>query len=136
MSRLEQSQKYTVYNNKTDMPVAVCAPSRECARAMGVRIETFYAYLTDGRSTKWTIIPEGKCSEIELPNHKTVGQAMKECRKARGLSITQFSKVVGIATDRIERYESGEICPYIDTLIFIADALDITLDELVGRKKR
>lgn len=136
MSRWEQSQKYTVYNNKTDMPVAVCATSRECAKAMGVRMETFYAYLTDGRSAKWTIMPEGKCSEIEPPSRKTVAQAMRECRRARGLSLTQFSKVVGIATDRIARYESGEIKPYIDTLIFIADALDITLDELVGRKKR
>lgn len=38
-------KKYSVYNAKTDLPVAIYAGSKECAKAMGITINSFYRYI-------------------------------------------------------------------------------------------
>lgn len=37
--------RYTVYNNKTDMPVLIDGTAPECAKAMGVTLNSFYIYV-------------------------------------------------------------------------------------------
>ena len=49
---------YTVYNNKTDLPVIVDGEARECAAAMGVSLSTFYCAVCRARKgeiAKWHI---------------------------------------------------------------------------------
>lgn len=49
---------YTVYNNITDMPVIIDGTAEECAKAMGIKLESFYSYvarLHDGKTKKWYI---------------------------------------------------------------------------------
>lgn len=49
---------YTVYNNRTDEPVAFYATAQECADAMGIKVNSFYAAIgrtRDGRNKKWSI---------------------------------------------------------------------------------
>lgn len=57
-------QRFTVYDNSTDFPVIVCGTSRECAKAMGVALPTFYSVLSigekKGHGNRWTILREGK----------------------------------------------------------------------------
>ena len=62
--RYEQRRKYTVYDNRTDKPIALCATSEECAQAMGVKIATFYRAVSNKRWKRWTVIKEGKCNEL------------------------------------------------------------------------
>lgn len=33
---------YTVYDNKTDMPVIIDGTAKECAKAMGLKMSSFY----------------------------------------------------------------------------------------------
>ena len=50
--------RYTVWNNKTDEVVIVDGTARECAKAMGITLETFYCAVTNARNRKvkkWTI---------------------------------------------------------------------------------
>ena len=57
-----RQKRYTVYNNRTDMPVIVCGTVEECAKAMGISKEHFYSrrsHSNKGDETKWTIIDEG-----------------------------------------------------------------------------
>lgn len=57
---------YTVYNNRTDEPVAVYATAWECAEAMGIKVNSFYAAITrsrDGRNKKWCIVKEEEDDE-------------------------------------------------------------------------
>ena len=50
---------YTVYDNRTDLPVIVDGEARECAKAMGISFSSFYSAVSNARSGKvkrWTII--------------------------------------------------------------------------------
>ena len=52
---------YTVYDNRTDFPVIVGGTATECAKAMGLTIESFYCAVSRARSgatKRWTIMKE------------------------------------------------------------------------------
>ena len=49
---------YTVYNNKTDMPVIIDGTAEECAKAMGIKLCSFYPavrHAKTGKTKKWYI---------------------------------------------------------------------------------
>lgn len=51
--------RYTVYDNHTDMPVAVNATKEECAKAMGIKASSFGSVRTlcnKGVDKRWTVI--------------------------------------------------------------------------------
>ena len=57
-----------------------------------------------------------------------------EYREQKHLTLAVLSKMTGLGTGRLSEIETGITSdPRISTLIKIADALDVTLDELVGR---
>ena len=57
-----------------------------------------------------------------------------EYREQKHLTLAVLSKMKGLGTGRLSEIETGVTSdPRISTLIKIADALDVTLDELVGR---
>ena len=57
-----------------------------------------------------------------------------EYREQKHLTLAVLSKMIGLGTGRLSEIETGITSdPRISTLIKIADALDVTLDELVGR---
>ena len=60
------------------------------------------------------------------------GENVAYARKKRGLSQDELAKKVGIISVTIGRYERNEIKPSIDTACKIANALDVSLDYLVG----
>ena len=61
---------------------------------------------------------------------------IEQLRKEKGYTFAKLSELSGISTGRLSDLASGKrINPTMDTLIKMADALDVTLDELVGRKK-
>ena len=63
-----RNRLYTVYNNKTDMPVIVAGTVEECCKAMGVKLSSFYSLRTkcnQGKVAKWTILNEGLADESE-----------------------------------------------------------------------
>jgi transcriptional regulator with XRE-family HTH domain len=53
-------------------------------------------------------------------------------RKQRGFSQGELAKRVGTISVTIGRYERNEIKPSIDIAMKIANALDVSLDYLVG----
>lgn len=62
---------------------------------------------------------------------------MKNLRKIRndkGLTMQQLAEMVGINMWSIFRYEHGERTPDVLTAYKIANALGVTLDELMGLK--
>ncbi len=63
----------------------------------------------------------------------TIGEAIKKARTDRGLSRGMLSIKSGIAVSTITSWEKLGIYPTITLLIRIADALNVSLDELVGR---
>ena len=63
----------------------------------------------------------------------TVGQAIRKARTERGYSMPRLAKKMGIQVQTIYQWEAGISEPRCWLLIALADALDISLDELVGR---
>lgn len=50
---------YTVYDNRTDLPIIVDGNAKECAKAMNITIDSFYSAITRARKgtvKRWTIL--------------------------------------------------------------------------------
>ncbi|MEE4196440.1 MAG: helix-turn-helix transcriptional regulator [Bacteroidales bacterium] len=62
----------------------------------------------------------------------TLGQNIANLRKAKKLSQNELGKQAGTSGDLIGRYERDEVKPSIEVAVKIANALEVSLDYLVG----
>ncbi len=62
----------------------------------------------------------------------TFGEAIKEQRVSRGLSLLDVEKDTGIRNGSLCRWEKGQVMPGIDFCVRLAKYYDVSLDELVG----
>ena len=65
----------------------------------------------------------------------TIGEHIMILRKQKGLSQADLGEQVGTSGDIIGRYERALISPSIEVVIKIANALDVSIDYLVGNTK-
>jgi transcriptional regulator with XRE-family HTH domain len=65
---------------------------------------------------------------------ETLGDRIRRFRLAKGLTQTELGKMVGVTQRVITYYEVRGVSPPPDLLVRIADALDVSLDELFGRR--
>lgn len=63
----------------------------------------------------------------------TLGEHITTLRKRKKLSQAELGKIVGTSGDIIGKYERDEVKPSIEVVIKIADALDVSIDFLVGK---
>jgi transcriptional regulator with XRE-family HTH domain len=64
-----------------------------------------------------------------------IAKRLKELRKKAGWSQQKLAEEAGLSYNTITKIEQGAATkPTIQTMIKIADALKISIDELVGRK--
>ena len=63
----------------------------------------------------------------------TFGERIMNLGKRKGISQGEFGKLVGTSGDIIGKYERGEVKPSIEVASKIADALEVSLDYLVGK---
>jgi transcriptional regulator with XRE-family HTH domain len=56
-------------------------------------------------------------------------------RKKKELSQAELGKMIGTSGDVIGRYERGDISPSIEAVAKIADALEVSVDYLIGKTK-
>ena len=54
-------------------------------------------------------------------------------RRSKNLTQAEIARQAGIPVRSYQRYESGEQEPTLSKLTAIADALGVSIDELVGR---
>ncbi len=59
---------------------------------------------------------------------------IKELRKEKGLKQLDLAKRINVSVQTISGYETGYAQPPIDILVKIADALETSIDYLVGRE--
>ncbi len=60
-----------------------------------------------------------------------VGNRIRRGRKGKGLTIEEFAKMINKSKATVSKYESGSITIDIETLLDIADALDMDLKSLI-----
>lgn len=60
-----------------------------------------------------------------------LGPRIKEYRIKRGASVIKLANEVGVLPNYISQLENGDKIPSLDTFIHIANALNVTADELL-----
>ncbi len=60
------------------------------------------------------------------------GRRLRQIRKERGLTQTEFGKMLGICKQQLSRYELDERSPKTNTVLKFASRLDMTVGELLG----
>ncbi|MFW5804745.1 MAG: helix-turn-helix domain-containing protein [bacterium] len=63
------------------------------------------------------------------------GQNMMLIRKQKRLSQAALGNIIGTSGDVVGRYERGDITPSIDVVAKIAEALEVSIDYLIGKTK-
>ena len=125
-------KRYTVYDNKTDMPVIVDGTRKECEKAMGVTHETFHHYVwqnNTNRKCRWKIVVEEH--EFTLSPDASFKERIRYHRIKQELSPKDMADMTGISYQSILSYEEGRTEPIISYAAKIADALGLSLDYLV-----
>ena len=64
----------------------------------------------------------------------TLAENLKKRREEYELTQEDLAKKVGIDRVSISRFESGYKVPSLNTTVALADALHISVDELIGRQ--
>lgn len=67
---------------------------------------------------------------------RAIGAAVRRAREQRGLSGSEVANRAGKRPGTISDIENGKSLPDLATLLAIAEALDASLDELLGRSPR
>ena len=62
-------------------------------------------------------------------------QRLRQLRTARKLTQTLVAELFGVSPRVYTRWENGDATPLFGTVVKIADILDVSLDELAGRKE-
>lgn len=62
----------------------------------------------------------------------TVGENISECRKRKGLTQEELAHKLGKSVKTVQRYESGTVDLPISILAEIADALEVSVNYLIG----
>lgn len=62
-----------------------------------------------------------------------LAQNLKNLRTARDFTQTRLAEMLDVNPRVYNRWERGESTPHFDTLVQIADILQVSLDELAGR---
>lgn len=60
---------------------------------------------------------------------------LKALRKSYGLKQSELAEKIGTSQRNVSYWENGETQPDIDMLEKLADCFDVTVDELIGRKR-
>lgn len=63
----------------------------------------------------------------------TIGQSIKNARKSRGVKQKELAEMIGTNPITVCVWETDRCYPQLLMAICTADALNISLDELVGR---
>ena len=61
----------------------------------------------------------------------SISQALRDLRKAAGLTLIELANRSGLAASTVSKVENGQMSPTYDTLIALADGLDIDIGALV-----
>ena len=64
-----------------------------------------------------------------------LGEHIMLLRKSKSLSQSALGKIIDTSGDILGRYERNLISPSIDVTVKLADALEVSLDYLVGKTK-
>lgn len=79
-----------------------------------------------------------KKSKLKLPpldiEAEALGKRLMRLRKERGLTQVELAKKIGITQVLVSDYERERLRPHYEMIIRLAQALEVTTDQLLGVK--
>lgn len=79
-----------------------------------------------------------RVSRFKLPPLKldgqTLGQRLQRLRKGQGYTQVELADKIGIVQNIISEYERGRLRPHAEMIVRLAQALEVTADQLLGLK--
>lgn len=121
---------YDVYDNKTDIPIIIGGSAAECAKALGIKLDSFRSYIKKHRCTRYTVIKSIAC---ELDD--SFSARLKKARRRAGISQEKLAHLAQISWSSVRSYEEGRHKPDIETAAKLSQALGISIRYLAGEKK-
>lgn len=76
-------------------------------------------------------VAHGRRNGNSEPEYATIGDRLREARKARGLSLRHLAALLGVSPSLISQVETGRAKPSVNTLYALANELGISLDSLL-----
>src|SRR5689334_2217591 len=70
---------------------------------------------------------------MSTPIQNALATNLQALREMRGLTQAELGKRAGIAAASISHFETGQRAPSLESLVKLADALDVSVDVLLGR---
>lgn len=70
--------------------------------------------------------------KVTLSEYLGIGERIRRNRKKLGYSIEDLADETGLSVSIIEAYENDYVSPTIDYLEYIAEALKLNLEDLIG----
>ena len=67
---------------------------------------------------------------------RTIGDSMRLARRARGISVIELAERAGVSRTSLYQAERGEVFPSIMSIAALADVLEISIDDYIGREVR
>ena len=64
------------------------------------------------------------------------GKRLREARIQQNKTQQEMADLIGVALQSYQRYEQGDREPSLSMLITLADVLEVSTDELLGRTAR
>ena len=92
---------------------------------------------TDSQSETTNEIPEKQEDEIKIkkrPYH--FGEKLRQVREHKGYTLKVVAQQAGVSESLVSQIERNHVSPAIDTLLALADVLDINLEYLFEEYKR
>lgn len=68
--------------------------------------------------------------------HGTIGNAIKNLRKERGLTQEQLANKCGVTQSAVASWESGRTCPKTKKATTLAYVFNVPLEFILGHRKR
>jgi transcriptional regulator with XRE-family HTH domain len=65
------------------------------------------------------------------PDYPGIGERLRDTRRARGLSLRELAKRLGVSPSLISQIERGTARPSVSTLFRLVAELDVSLDEVL-----
>lgn len=62
-------------------------------------------------------------------------ERLRQNRKMRGLTQAELGAMAGIAAASVSHFETGQRAPSLESLVRLADALELSTDALLGRSQ-
>lgn len=60
-------------------------------------------------------------------------QRLRDLRASRKLTQTRLAELLQVSPRVYSRWETGDVTPHFDTIVRIAELLEVSLDDLAGR---